>query len=66
MVKEFKKFPRKEDEAVCEEIYRYRSIDSVIHHKSPTPKDISDQSQKLATENLPIDKNRYVDFIRAD
>ena len=66
LVKEFKKFPRKEDEAVCEEIYRYRSIDSVIHHKSPTPKDISDQSQKLATENLPIDKNRYVDFIRAD
>lgn len=61
-------FPRKKDstDENCRITYTYKTIDSVIKHKEPTPENIASQSKNLLSPNLPIDKNRYIDFIRSD
>lgn len=43
--------------------WEYKSIASDIEHKSPTAEDIWAQIASWVTPNLPIDKDRYIDFI---
>ena|GEM_PF-1595711 len=53
----------------CDEIdvysYYYKSIPSYVTHKSPTFDEISEQVKTMIAPNLPIDKNRFIDFISA-
>ena len=53
----------------CDEIdvysYYYKSIPSYVTHKSPTFDEISTQVKTMIAPNLPIDKNRFIDFISA-
>jgi hypothetical protein len=46
--------------------YNYKKITSYITHKSPTSGDLREQVKYMASPNLPIDKDRYVDFIAAN
>lgn len=46
--------------------YSYETVDSFITHKSATSDEISSQIEYMIAPSLAIDKNRYVDFIRAD
>lgn len=46
--------------------YNFKKIDSSVTHKSPTSPELSAQVQYMASPNLPIDKDRYIDFISAD
>ncbi len=41
----------------------YKLIDSHIIHKSPTAKELKDQISHMATPNLQIDRDRYIDYI---
>jgi hypothetical protein len=43
--------------------YYYKLISSVIKHKSPTYDELVVQTKNMITPNLPVDKNRYIDFI---
>jgi len=59
-----------ESEPVCPikytKSYNYKSIPSHILHTSPTDSEFWLQTQALFTPSLPIDKNRYIDFIGAN
>ncbi|RKW20498.1 VCBS repeat-containing protein [Candidatus Gracilibacteria bacterium] len=57
----------------CGENYRYKAVDSVVHHKEPTPETQNAQRGNTAsskggpsTVSEPIDDPRFVDFIRSD
>jgi len=45
--------------------YNFQSIPSYIVHTSPTDEEFTLISRNLSTPSLPVDKNRYVDFIGA-
>ena len=45
--------------------YSYRFIPSSITHTSPTYDELTEQINNMITPNLPIDKDRYIDFISA-
>ncbi len=47
-------------------IYNFHKIASYIKHKSPTSDELYKQTQYMISPNLPIDKDRYIDFIWAD
>ena len=47
-------------------IYNFKKISSYITHKSPTADELSKQIKYMISPNLPIDKDRYIDFIAAD
>jgi hypothetical protein len=44
-------------------IWDYKSIPSDIEHKSPTSIELSLQTSSMIAPNLPIDKDRYIDFM---
>lgn len=46
--------------------YNYKSIPSYIIHKSPTSDEISSQVKSWVAKNLPIDKDRYIDYLSID
>jgi hypothetical protein len=46
--------------------YAFNSIDSIMEHKSPTLEEIKKQINNTSVPNLPVDKDRYVDFIAAN
>lgn len=46
--------------------YNFKKINSYITHKSPTSDEIWAQVQYMTSPNLPVDKDRYIDFIAAD
>jgi hypothetical protein len=46
--------------------YNYKKVPSYIVHKSPLPSEISSQVNYMLTPSLPIDTDRYIDFIWAD
>ncbi|PID86452.1 hypothetical protein CSB08_00530 [Candidatus Gracilibacteria bacterium] len=45
--------------------YYYKKITSYIFHKSPNADELSSQINAMTSPTLPIDKDRYVDFIGA-
>jgi len=45
--------------------YRYKSVPSLIQHTSPTDDEFEAQKSNITTPSMPIDSNRYVDFISA-
>lgn len=47
-------------------IYEYKTIDSFIKHKSPNSSELSSQIDSMVAPSLPVDKDRYIDFISAD
>lgn len=47
-------------------MYKYKKIPSLVKHVSPTPLDLKSQVKQMVTPALPIDKNRYADFIGAN
>jgi len=47
-------------------IYSYKSIPSHILHISPTDREFWAQTRSLFTPSLPIDTDRYIDFIWAN
>ncbi len=49
----------------CMTSYAYKEIDSYMRHVSPTPEELQAQTEAMISPNLPIDKNRYIDFIGA-
>lgn len=56
---------------LCEEIiyeyyYKYMRVDSYVEHKSPLSWEIWDQINSMMSQALPIDKDRYIDFIWAN
>lgn len=46
--------------------YYYKTIDSFVKHKSPTPTELSSQINSMVAPSLAVDKDRYIDFISAD
>ncbi len=46
--------------------YNFKKIYSWIKHTSPTSDELSAQTKYMISPNLPIDKDRYIDFIAAD
>jgi hypothetical protein len=46
--------------------YFYKEIPSYIEHKSPEPYELYSQIKHKVTPNLPIDRDRYIDFIAAN
>ncbi len=46
--------------------YNYKSIPSYIMHKSPEAWDLTTQLDDMVSPSLPVDKDRYVDFIAAN
>lgn len=46
--------------------YFYKEIPSYVEHKSPEPYELYSQIKHKVTPNLPIDKDRYIDFIAAN
>ncbi len=51
---------------VTENSYNFHKLASYIEHKSPNSEELYKQTQYMISPNLPIDKNRYIDFIAAD
>lgn len=45
--------------------YKFKLIPSYIIHKSPTSEELYKEIKSLSVPNLPVDKNRYIDFIDA-
>ncbi len=45
--------------------YSYKKVLSVIEHKSPTDQEYGEELKNFITPSLPVDKDRYVDFISA-
>lgn len=43
----------------------FKKIPSYIEHKSPDALELKDQTKTMTSPNLPIDKDRYIDFIGA-
>lgn len=54
------------DETPIYKNYNFTKIKSYIKHKSPTSSELKDQVQNMITPSLPIDKDRYIDFIWAN
>lgn len=50
----------------CVNQYNFKTIGSYITHKSPTSDELKKQVNSLETPNLPLDKDRYIDFIWAN
>ena len=50
----------------AKEVMHYNIISSHILHTSPTDTEFGAQTSSLFTPSLPIDKNRYIDFIAAN
>lgn len=48
------------------EVYEYKKIPSTVSHRSPDSAQLKSQVKWVITPALPIDKDRYVDFIGAD
>ncbi len=46
--------------------YNFNKISSWIEHKAPNSQELYKQTQYMISPNLPIDKDRYIDFIAAD
>jgi len=46
--------------------YNYKWITSHIIHNAPTAEQLSEQVSALITPDLPVNKDRYIDFIAAD
>lgn len=46
--------------------YHFHKISSWIEHKAPNSDELYKQTQYMISPNLPIDKDRYIDFIAAD
>jgi hypothetical protein len=46
--------------------YFYKEIPSYVEHKAPEPYDLYKQIQHKVTPNLPIDRDRYIDFMGAN
>lgn len=46
--------------------YNFKKISSYVEHKAPTIDTVNAQAQYMVSPNLPIDKDRYIDFISAD
>jgi len=47
-------------------VYEYKTIPSIIQHKSPDEDDLVAASRGVATPSLAIDKDRYTDFLDAN
>lgn len=47
-------------------IYSYKTIDSLIEHKSPTLEELQANIESLSSQGLPVDRIRYISFIWAD
>lgn len=45
--------------------YYYNKIASYVEHKSPTVNELQIQTDNMSTHSLPIDKERYIDFVSA-
>ncbi|MEA3387336.1 MAG: hypothetical protein U9Q66_02945 [Patescibacteria group bacterium] len=45
--------------------YDYKRIPSTIYHKSPDAEELTVQLNNKVTYSLPVDRDRYVDFISA-
>jgi hypothetical protein len=45
--------------------YSYKTIPSIIEHKSPTDAEFGAEAKNFVTPSLPADRDRYVDFISA-
>lgn len=43
--------------------YRFKTISSVMTHKSPTDEEYGKELTSLTTPSLPSDRDRYVDFL---
>jgi hypothetical protein len=43
--------------------YEFKTIPSYMFHKSPTADELINQIKNPIAPNLPIDRDRYVDFI---
>ncbi|NDK10028.1 VCBS repeat-containing protein [Candidatus Gracilibacteria bacterium] len=48
------------------QVYTYKNISSYILHTSPTNEEFGKQTSALFTPSLPIDTDRYIDFIGAN
>jgi hypothetical protein len=46
--------------------YGFKKIPSIISHTSPSAEDLKGQVESMITPSLPIDRNRYIDFISAN
>jgi len=47
--------------------YDYKTIKKpYVFHKSPTNEELSKQIESMVTPSLPVDKDRYIDFLQAD
>ncbi|MDP2089997.1 MAG: FG-GAP-like repeat-containing protein [Candidatus Gracilibacteria bacterium] len=46
--------------------FSYKKIPSFLEHKSPTSDELTKQIESMIAESLPIDKNRYVDFVASN
>jgi hypothetical protein len=46
--------------------YSFKKIPSLVTHTSPNKDDLKSQIQSMITPSLPIDRDRYVDFIAAN
>jgi hypothetical protein len=45
--------------------FYYKTIDSYIEHKSPTAEILAGQTRNMISQDLPVDRDRYIDFISA-
>jgi len=43
--------------------YHFNDLSSYVFHKSPSENELKKQIETMTTPSLPVDKNRYVDFI---
>lgn len=43
----------------------FKQISSYIQHKSPTSAELTSQIKAITSPNLPVDRDRYIDFISA-
>ncbi len=46
--------------------FDYKKIPSILEHKSPTSDELSKEINSMIAEALPVDKNRYVDFVASN
>lgn len=53
-------------DATTRKTYIFKSISSVLAHKSPTDEEYKAQLKALTTPSLPSDRDRYVDFLDAN
>ena len=52
-----------DDECSQIDTYHFKTIPSYIMHKSPTSYELTEEISSMVTPNLPIDRDRYIDFI---